>query len=63
MPFWGLCARSKPTSDMDGLLQTVQNDLFGLGADLATPEEKETDKGRVHITRVAPLRSRTWKCR
>ena len=40
--------------DLDALLQTIQNDLFGLGSDLATPDEKDTDKGRIHITRVAP---------
>ena len=49
-----MLARRKPDADIDALLQTTQNDLFGLGADLATPEEKETHKGRVHITRVAP---------
>lgn len=40
--------------DIDSLLQTIQNDLFTLGADLATPEEKDTIKGRIRITRIAP---------
>ena len=48
-------ARTQPLeADMDDLLQIVQNDLFNLGSDLATPEEKDTRKGRIHITRVAP---------
>ena len=51
----GLCRTQEADTDLDALLQTVQNDLFGLGADLATPEEKETTKGRIQITRVAHL--------
>jgi cob(I)alamin adenosyltransferase len=49
----GLVRTQEADTDIDALLQTVQNDLFGLGADLATPEAKDTIKGRVHITRVA----------
>ncbi len=41
-------------ADINSLLQIIQNDLFGLGSDLATPEEKDVNKGRIHITRVAP---------
>ena len=50
----GLVRTHEADPDIAALLQTMQNDLFGLGADLATPEEKDVDKGRVHITRVAP---------
>ena len=41
-------------ADVDALLQIIQNDLFGLGSDLATPEEEETTRGRVHIKRISP---------
>lgn len=52
----GVARTHAPASDadIDALLQTLQNDLFGLGSDLATPEEKDTKKGRIHITRVSP---------
>ena len=39
-------------SDMDVLLQTIQQELFTLGADLATPAEEETTRGRVKIQRI-----------
>ncbi len=38
---------------MDGLLQHIQNDLFSVGSDLATPEEKDANKGRIQIQRVS----------
>ena len=38
---------------MDSLLQHIQNNLFDVGADLATPEAKDTNKGRIHIQRVS----------
>src|SRR5579871_2164632 len=46
------------TSDPEiaSLLRQSQNDLFLLGSDLATPEEKDTRKGRTVIQRVAPER-------
>ena len=38
---------------MDGLLQHIQNDLFSVGSDLATPEAKDANKGRIQIQRVS----------
>lgn len=38
--------------ELDALLLTIQHDLFHLGADLATPDEEDTHKGRVTIRRV-----------
>jgi cob(I)alamin adenosyltransferase len=38
--------------DLAALLLSVQEDLFQLGADLATPLEEETQRGRVTIRRI-----------
>ncbi len=38
---------------MDSLLQHIQNNLFDVGADLATPEARDEHKGRIHIQRVS----------
>ena len=40
------------TTELDALILTIQHDLFTLGADLATPEERDLSKGRVKIERV-----------
>jgi cob(I)alamin adenosyltransferase len=49
------CAQTSDT-EIASLLLHFQNDLFLLGADLATPENKDTQKGRGVIKRVEPDR-------
>jgi len=49
-----LPAMKTSVADIDALMQRIQNDLFGLGSDLATPQEQETTRGRVQITRTSP---------
>lgn len=44
-------------AEIDALLLSLQNELFSLGADLATPDEEDTHKGRITIARVAPDRA------
>lgn len=39
-------------SDLDAMLSRIQNDLFDLGADLATPEDEENDPRRRPALRV-----------
>jgi cob(I)alamin adenosyltransferase len=43
--------------DLSTVLQRVQNDLFSLGADLATPAEAGEQHGRATVTRVTPEKS------
>jgi cob(I)alamin adenosyltransferase len=43
-------------TEIDSLLLSVQHDLFHLGADLATPREEDTEKGRVVVHRVGSER-------
>ncbi|HXG23848.1 MAG TPA: cob(I)yrinic acid a,c-diamide adenosyltransferase [Chthonomonadales bacterium] len=38
--------------DLADLLVQIQSDLFALGADLATPEEADTARGCVTVTRI-----------
>ncbi|MDW8208687.1 MAG: cob(I)yrinic acid a,c-diamide adenosyltransferase [Chloroherpetonaceae bacterium] len=42
--------------EINALLLALQADLFHLGADLATPDDEDTQKGRVTVRRVAPER-------
>ena len=46
-----------PEAEVDVLLFGIQNDLFLLGADLATPTPEDTHKGRITIERVEPERT------
>lgn len=49
-------ARLHTKGEQDAMLSRIQNDLFDLGADLATPYGKGTDKGlRVFDTQVTRL--------
>ncbi len=43
-------------SDLGPLILALQSDLFFLGADLATPAESDTQKGRIVIERVGSER-------
>jgi len=42
----------KAEPELDALILTIQHDLFTLGADLATPEERDLAKGKIKIERV-----------
>lgn len=44
----------KPDSDIDATLFRIQNDLFALGADLATPFESGGAHGSVIVKRMPP---------
>jgi cob(I)alamin adenosyltransferase len=46
----GMCRSVKPAPEVDRILETVQNDLFALGADLATPISSKSRS----IKRVKP---------
>ncbi|HZO88556.1 MAG TPA: cob(I)yrinic acid a,c-diamide adenosyltransferase [Chthonomonadaceae bacterium] len=48
----GVARAQGADAELDGVLSALQNDLFTLGSDLATPETSETQKGRVTIERV-----------
>ncbi len=52
----GIAHALRAEPELDALLLTLQHDLFSLGADLATPEEKDRSKGAVRIERVAASR-------
>ena len=52
----GMARALEPDPEQDSFLSIVQHDLFQLGSDLATPQEKDTHKGRVTITRLEPGR-------
>jgi cob(I)alamin adenosyltransferase len=40
----GLCRASNPAHQIDSILEEIQNDLFTLGADLATPHDAASSK-------------------
>lgn len=42
-----------PDAELDAVLLNLQHELFVLGSDLATPNEDDTSKGRIQITRVS----------
>jgi cob(I)alamin adenosyltransferase len=48
----GLARLHTAGSDLDAMLSRIQNDLFDLGADLATPEAEEDDPRRRPALRV-----------
>jgi cob(I)alamin adenosyltransferase len=52
----GVARTHEADDDLTERLRALQNDLFFLGADLATPLESATQKGRVVIQRVGPER-------
>lgn len=39
-------------SEITDLLHSIQNDLFTVGADLATPETEPTQRGKVQVKRI-----------
>jgi cob(I)alamin adenosyltransferase len=47
----GVARAFKPSQDIDRILEAIQNDLFVLGADLATPQNKKGTK----IKRISQL--------
>ena len=51
----GIVRSLKPPEDVDEILQEIQNDLFTLGADLATPSESNASVRRVMPSGVARL--------
>ena len=48
----GTAAAQCSDPDLSALLLSIQEDLFQLGADLATPPEEKTRRGRVTIRRM-----------
>lgn len=48
----GLARLHTGGSDLDAMLSRIQNDLFDLGADLATPEDEEEDPRRRPALRI-----------
>jgi cob(I)alamin adenosyltransferase len=49
------CVRAQGAdAEIEALLSSVQQDLFLLGADLATPTERDTRKGKITIERIRP---------
>lgn len=40
----GVCRASNPANEIDSILEEIQNDLFTLGADLATPFDSNASK-------------------
>jgi cob(I)alamin adenosyltransferase len=53
----GTAAAEAEEDDLLDLLHSLQEDLFHIGADLATPSESAESRGRVTITRVGPERA------
>jgi cob(I)alamin adenosyltransferase len=59
----GVARAQSPEPELDAILSALQTELFVLGADLATPEEKDRSKGRIHIERIGAertVRLETW---
>ena len=42
--------------ELHDLLSSIQSDLFAVGADLATPDDEATRKGRIRISRIGAER-------
>ncbi len=53
----GVVRAQGPEAEVDALLFSLQNDLFLLGADLATPAAEDTHKGRITVERVEAERT------
>ena len=53
----GVARTHSPPPDLDAVLLVVQNTLFRLGADLATPQPSDERNGRVTIERIGPERA------
>lgn len=51
----GLARLHTAGTDLDSMLSRIQNDLFDLGADLATPEDEDDDPRRRPALRVAQV--------
>jgi cob(I)alamin adenosyltransferase len=48
----GVARTQAADPELDAVLGTLQHDLFGLGADLATPQEEAAHHGRITIARL-----------
>ena len=48
----GIARTHAGNADLDAILERIQNDLFALGADLATPDETSLQHGRTSVTRI-----------
>src|SRR5438552_531532 len=53
----GLARAQASDTEFQELIFTLQDDLFRLGADLATPDAEDTRKGRISIERVGAERT------
>ena|SRR5258706_8259918 len=53
----GIVRSFGPTDDLDTLLNSIQNDLFAIGADLATPFDSGETHGSVTVKRLLPDRT------
>jgi cob(I)alamin adenosyltransferase len=53
----GLAASACSLPALSGLIVKLQNDLFDLGADLATPLEEPQSRGSITISRMSPGRA------
>lgn len=51
----GICRSMNPPGEISGILEKIQNELFILGADLATPGDSSRSSGRIQPTTVAGL--------
>lgn len=52
----GLARTQAADTELDALIGTLQHDLFGLGADLATPQEEATRRGSITFERLSAER-------
>jgi cob(I)alamin adenosyltransferase len=50
----GLVRALAPSDDLDSQLRQIQNELFTLGADLATPIERDAEPSRSVVKRMHP---------
>ncbi|HZP81298.1 MAG TPA: cob(I)yrinic acid a,c-diamide adenosyltransferase [Chthonomonadaceae bacterium] len=55
--FLGMARAQGPDAEIESLLSVLQSDLLSVGADLATPEEGDTHKGRIVVTRLGSERT------
>jgi cob(I)alamin adenosyltransferase len=51
----GVARAAQPPAEVDALLRQIQNDLFALGAQLATPDPAAHQTGMVGSTQIAAL--------
>ena len=51
----GVVRAAQPSQRVDQILEHIQNELFGVGAELATPTSKGAHSGRIEESHVARL--------